>query len=61
MLKYSYPVNCVSVYSNNYGRYYGECWLLGIKIPYCTENWISVIIPSMNTCTKQVFSTKMQK
>lgn len=57
MLKYSYPVNCVSVYSNNSDRYYGECWSLGIKIPY----WISVIIPSMNTCTTQVFSTKMQK
>lgn len=32
MLKYSYPVNCVSVYSNNSDRYYGECWSLGIKI-----------------------------
>lgn len=52
MLKYLYLVNCVLVYSNNYGCYYGECWLLGIKIFYCIENWISVIILFMNICIK---------
>lgn len=46
MLKYLYLVNCVLVYSNNFDCYYGECWLLGIKIFY----WILVIILFMNIC-----------